>query len=134
MLLELKQILPLLIPIIAIVGGIAVALLVMVLDYKKKAQLLELHHKERLAALERGLELPPLPGEFFDNAGGRGRDGGRSDPQRALRRGLVFVLGGLAVSAALVINRDLDSAAWGLVPIAVGVAYLLSSRLGGPAR
>jgi len=123
----LKQLLGLLIPICGIVGGIAVALFWLASDHKRRSQLVELHHKERLAAIERGVDVPPLPPELFGN-------GQRLDPldsrTRSLRRGLVFLLGGLAVSAALAINRDTDTAAWGLVPIAIGIANLIFARIG----
>lgn len=123
----IKQILGLLIPIAGIVGGIAVAIVWLATDYKRRSQLVELHHRERLAAIERGIDVPPLPPELFDRED-------RIDPldarSRALRRGLTFLLVGLAVAAALAINRDTDSAAWGLIPIAIGVANLIFSRIG----
>lgn len=130
----LKQLLGLMIPICGILGGVAVAIIWLATDYKRRAQLVELHHKERLAAIERGVDVPPLPPELFDRED-------RIDPldarSRALRRGLTFLLVGLAVAAALAINRDNESAAWGLIPIAIGVANLIFARIGpktdGPA-
>lgn len=126
----LKQLLGLLIPICGIVGGVTVAVIWLATDYKRRAQLVELHHRERLAAIERGVDVPPLPPELFDR-------GDRFDPTdargRSLRRGLVFLFGGLAVSAALAINRDTDTAAWGLIPIAIGVANLIFARIGPKA-
>lgn len=123
----LKQLLGLMIPIAGIVGGVAVAIIWLATDYKRRAQLVELHHKERLAAIERGIDVPPLPPELFD------RDD-RIDPldarSRALRRGLTYLLVGLAVAAALAINRDHESAAWGLIPIAMGIANLVFARIG----
>ncbi|MBQ0960236.1 hypothetical protein KAK06_14875 [Ideonella sp. 4Y11] len=123
----LKQLLGLLIPICGIVGGVAVALLWLGTEHKRRSQLLEQSHRERMLAIERGLPVPPLPQELFDPED-------RVDPldvrSRALRRGLTFVLGGLAVSAALAINRDIDTAAWGLIPIAIGIANLIFVRLG----
>lgn len=123
----LKQLLGLLIPICGIVGGVAVALLWLGTEHKRRSQLLEQSHRERMLAIERGLPVPPLPQELFDPED-------RVDPldvrSRALRRGLTFVLGGLAVSAALALNRDLDTAAWGLIPIAIGLANLIFVRIG----
>lgn len=125
-LLALKQILPLLIPIVAIVGGLAVAIVSIALDYKKKSQWLEAHHRERLAAIERGTELPPLPAGFF---GERAPADAATRQARQVRWGLVLALGGAAVALAQYLIGDHDSAAWALVPIAVGLALLLSTRL-----
>ena len=55
---DLKHILPLLIPIIAIVMGIGMGMLGFWLDYQKKIRIFELHHKERMLAIERGMEVP----------------------------------------------------------------------------
>jgi Domain of unknown function (DUF6249) len=126
----LKQLLPLLIPIVAILGGVLVVIVVIAIDYKRKAQWLELHHKERLLAIERGVNGPELPAEFFGIGQGRG---GRLPDQdlrtRSMRQGLLFLFVGIALSAALAINRDLDSAAWGLIPMAIGAANLVFARL-----
>jgi uncharacterized membrane protein len=121
---ELRHILPLLIPIVAIVMGIGIAMLALYIDYRKKREIFELHHKERMFAIERGMEVPPLPPQLLSGASAR-EARSLSGPADYLRRGLLWLLVGLAVSAALAINRDIDSAAWGLIPVAVGLAYLI---------
>lgn len=118
---ELRHVLPFLIPIVAIVMGIGIGMLAIWVDYRKKRDIFELHHKERLVAIERGMEVPPLPEALF--AGNR--DTRVVTSADYLRRGLLWLLVGLAVAGALAINRDTDSAAWGLIPIAVGLAYLI---------
>ena len=74
------------------VGGPAVVVIVwFTLNYHKRRKLMELHHAERMAAIERGMEIPPLPIELID---------GRSVPKRrrtALLPGLVWFFVGLAV-------------------------------------
>ena len=60
------------------------------LNYHKRRKLMELHHTERMAAIERGMEIPPLPIELID---------GRSPPKRrrtSLLPGLVWFFVGLA--------------------------------------
>lgn len=126
--LVLKHILPLLIPMIAILGGVLVAIVVIALDYRKKTQLLDQHHKERLQAIERGIELPPLPAELL-GAGADARTRPLDLADRSLRHGLMFLLVGLALAGALAINHDTDSAAWGLIPMAIGLANLIYYRL-----
>ena len=115
-----KNVVVVFVPIIAIIMGIGLAMLGLWLDYQKKTKMFELHHKERLAALERGIELPPLPVEFF-----QGRAPSTSRGQGLLLWGLIFTLVGLAFAAAQSINGDTESAAWALVPIAVGTAQLI---------
>ena len=128
---NLHHFFPFLIPIVAIVMGIGIAMLGLVLDYRKKREIYALHHKERLAAIEKGLEVPALPSEFFED-GRKGRRGG--DPLRALRTGLVWLFVGIAVIVALYFTHP-DKAlwAWGLVPTAVGLAKLLYFKLAGGA-
>ncbi len=108
-----------LIPIVAIVMSLGVGMLSIWLDYRKKREMFQLHHAERMAAIEKGIELPPLPPEFF-----RGRDRTRS-AYCDLRRGFMWLLIGFAVTAALWGTHN-NNAWWGLVPSAVGVAYLLA--------
>ena len=108
------------IPIVAIVMGIGIGMLTLVLDYRKKREMFALHHKERLAAIEKGVDLPPLPPEFF-------QDGRRSRPRHPsdfLRRGLVLLFIGIAVTAAMYQSAP-DAYLWGVIPGAIGIALLL---------
>jgi hypothetical protein len=115
------------IPIIAIVMGIGIGMLSIYFDYRKKQDMFALHHKERMAAIEKGMDVPPLPPEFF-NEGRRCRPRAHGD---FLRRGLVLLFVGAAVSAALY-NTQRDAYLWGLVPAAVGIAQLLYYYLARP--
>jgi hypothetical protein len=127
---NLHQLFPFLIPIVAIIMGIGIAMLGLVLDFRKKREIYALHHKERLVAIEKGLEVPPLPSEFFED----GRRGRRSEPLRALRTGLVWLFVGVAVTVALYATHSDDMKwVWGLVPTAVGLAKLLYFKLSGGA-
>ena len=49
------------IPIIAIVMSLAIPIVFAIVDYRRRRDIVEAHHKERMAAIERGMELPPLP-------------------------------------------------------------------------
>jgi len=107
------------IPIVAIVMGVGIGMLSLFLDYRKKREMFAMHHKERLAAIEKGMEVPPLPPEFFQDTRRRVRVLGDY-----LRRGLVLVLVGAAITIALydTVRREY---LWGLLPVAIGVANLL---------
>ena len=61
----LKHIMPFLVPIVAIVMSLGIGMLAIWVDYRKKRDMFELHHKERLIAIERGMELPALPEAFY---------------------------------------------------------------------
>jgi Domain of unknown function (DUF6249) len=117
---SITAVLGVMIPIIAIVMGIGIGMLSLLLEYRKKRDMYAMHHKERMAAIEKGMEVPPLPPEFFQNGHRRPRT-----PADNLRRGLVLLLVGAAITLALyhTYNR---SYLWGLVPAAIGVANLLT--------
>jgi hypothetical protein len=113
------------IPIFGILFGIgapaAVVIIWFTLNYYKRRKLMELHHAERMAAIERGMEIPPLPIELID---------GRSVPKRrrtALLPGLVWFFIGLAfVVGILRGDADGDMPLFvGLIPLGVGLAYLI---------
>ena len=120
----IQSIMSLSIPIIAIVFGIGIGMLSLYLEYRKKRDIFELHHKERMAAIDKGMEIPPLPAEFYQEARRRHRPGDN------LRRGLVLLLVGGAIVVALNSYSSRD-ALWGLVPAAVGLANLLTYFIEG---
>jgi hypothetical protein len=116
---SIEGILGVMVPIVAIVMGIGVAMLGMWLDFRKKREIFELHHKERMAAIEKGMDVPPLPPELFQSNKRHGRL-----PSDYLRRGLVWGLVGLGVFAAM--RMEHENGAWyALIAVAVGVANLL---------
>ncbi|MDE2219668.1 MAG: hypothetical protein KGL25_01150 [Gammaproteobacteria bacterium] len=117
----------LLIPILGIVMGIGIGMLALFLDYRKKQEMFAMHHKERMAAIEKGMEVPPLPPEFFQD-GRRRRPALHSD---FLRRGLVLLFIGAAICIALY-NNQRDAYLWGLVPAGIGLAQLLYYFLARP--
>ena len=121
------------IPIIAIVMGIGIGMLSLFLDYRKKREMFAMHHKERMAAIEKGMEVPPLPAEFFNDYK---RNRPRS-PADYLRRGLTWLFVGGALVIALANTGNEDNAMWGLVPAAFGIAnllyYFVMQRKGDPS-
>lgn len=120
---DFKHIAPFLVPIVAIVLGIALAMLGLWTDHLKKLRLLDVAHQERLKALEMGRELPELPVALI---AGRAGAGGPVEPWVLYRRGLVWLLVGLALGLALWLNVGLPEATYALVPCAVGLANLLT--------
>jgi hypothetical protein len=126
---DIRHIIPFFVPIIAIVLGIAIGMLGLVLDYRKKSRMFELHHKERLLAIERGMEVPPLPPEFFANPR---RDDDAGPRASSLRWGLIWLLLGAALGVAMGVNDGLEQASWALLPAAVGLAQIIFYFLAVP--
>ncbi len=110
------------IPIIAIIMGIGIGMWGMYLSYRKRKEIFTLYHQERMAALDKGVDLPPLPEAFFTEDGSA-----RSvpNPHRHLFRGLMWVLVGIALTIALFAVDGLDSALFALIPVALGLAHLI---------
>jgi len=114
----LTEVIAIMVPIVAIVMGVGIGMLGLFLDYRKKREIYAMHHKERLIAIEKGIEVPPLPPEFF-------RDSRRARaPSDYLRRGLILLLVGIAITIAL-FDATRRNYLWGLVPTAMGIANLL---------
>jgi hypothetical protein len=115
----ISELVPLLVPIFSTGVVFSIPIIWIVLNYRKRLRLMELHHVERMAAIERGMELPPLPIELID---------GRSKRRRSsLLPGLVWFFIGLAVFAGWLIT-DFDDdlpVIGGLIPLGIGLAYLI---------
>jgi hypothetical protein len=116
-------ILGVMIPIVAIVFGIGFVMLWVYFDYRRKRELYQLYHAERMAAIEKGMELPPLPADFFRDTRRRAAPGVRSR-----RWGLILLFFGVATCVALRSSGAGGAWCWGLVPTGVGLALLISSR------
>lgn len=121
---NVEAIMAMLIPIIAIVLGIGIAGFSSYLSYRKRREIYQLHHAERMAAIEKGIEVPPLPAEFFRER----EDADEPRPVRSRRRGLILLFVGIALTAALWGTGEAEYW-WGLIPIGLGLAYLLAARL-----
>lgn len=104
-----------LVPIFAIVGGFSVAIVAIVVGYREKMRRAELRHRERITALEKGIELPPDPEPDPDAR----RTG-------SLKRGLAGLFLGIVLYFALREVAGHDVAIFGLIPAALGVANLIS--------
>jgi Domain of unknown function (DUF6249) len=113
---------PEIIPVVAIIFSIGLPMTAVivwiVLNYRKRRRLMELHHAERMAAIERGMEIPPLPIDLID---------GRSPRRRrsSLLPGLVWFFIGLGVLVSTMsMNEDVPLFG-GLIPLGIGLAYLI---------
>ena len=106
------------IPIVAIVMSLMIPIVFAVVDYKRRKDIVEANHKERLAAIERGMEIPALPESFYLPM----------KPQRRssyLLPGLVWLFVGIGFFVALGAVAGNDVRYFGLVPMGVGLALLI---------
>ncbi len=101
------------IPIVAIIfsvgGTLAVIVFAFYFDYRKRQS----QSQEVLAAIEKGIEVPfPPPKE--------------PRKRNYLNLGLIWSLVGIALFFAIwVSSKELAGAVWGLLPLALGIAFLL---------
>jgi len=116
------EILALLIPIVAIVMGIGIAMLAIYLQYRKRKETFALYHQERMAALDKGVELPPLPDFLLaeDNRPFR-----PYHPRRHLLKGLIWLFIGIALGLALWATADWEPALFSLILVGIGSAHLI---------
>jgi hypothetical protein len=110
-----EDLMALLIPIFGIVFGVGVAIVSIVAGHRERLKRAELRHRERIAALEKGIELPPEPD--FD---------ARNKRSGSLKSGLVGLFVGVVLYFALRAVTDEDIALFGLIPTAVGLANLIA--------
>ena len=113
------------IPIVAIVMGVGVGMIAIWSEHKRKAQLLEQNHRERMQAIEKGIELPPLPENLV--SGGNGPS--TSSAAKSLRSGVMLLLIGIILWFAIERVGGNDAALFGLIPAAVGIANLLYAAI-----
>jgi hypothetical protein len=109
------------IPIVAIVMGVGIGMIAIWSEHKRKPQLLEQNHRERMLAIDKGLELPPLP----ENVIGASNGPSTASAAKSLRSGVMLVLIGLVLWVAIDRVGGNDAALFGLIPAAVGIANLV---------
>ena len=135
---EFVPIIALAIPIVAIVGGITAG----IVRTLGRQRLIELAQRERIAAIERGVDpskLAPLPVSALDdepdawNMSQYDRD--RRRAQGLMIGGIVTLAVGVGLMAFLnIIERNENVWAVGIIPATIGIALLLSSWLVRPKR
>jgi cadmium resistance protein CadD (predicted permease) len=113
------------IPIVAIVMGIGVAMLSIWSEHRRKEKLLEQNHRERMHAIEKGIELPPLPANLVGLSNGPST----ASAAKSLRSGVMLLLIGILLFFAINTAGGREGALFGLIPAAVGIANLLYAAI-----
>lgn len=101
------------IPIVALFGGVIIAIVAIIAGAKNK----ELEHKEKIVAMEKGIELPRAEQEERRVHVGR----------RAA--GLVFVGLGISLTIAIWVAAGAIGGVWGLVPLFIGIGLLIAAAI-----
>ena len=102
------------IPLLAIMGGIAIAIVSILAGGRGK----ELQHKERIVAMEKGIPVPEEPKRKKREGYLRNRTGG-----------LVMTGIGLALTIALFTVAGKVGGVWGLIPLSIGLGLLVSATM-----
>jgi hypothetical protein len=114
------------IPIVAIVMGIGIGMLGIWSEHKRKAQLLEQNHRERMQAIEKGIPLPEItPGLVGYVGSGSSGPAPRNHWPRAMRNGLMLVLIGVVLYVAIDNVAGSEGSLFALLPAAIGIANLV---------
>ncbi len=106
------------VPIIAIVMGILLAIIAVFLRFRRQK---EEQETVRLA-LEKGIDLPE---DFFKKV----EPGNGRSPYNSLKWGIFWAAGGFALFVALWVDEGIESAVWGLIPVAIGIGLIIYFKL-----
>jgi hypothetical protein len=107
------------IPIVAIVFGIGIAMLGLWTDHQRRSLKLEHLHRERMAAIEKGISLPSNPEPDPDRAQSK-----FTNPARMLRSGVLLLSLGIVLFFAIDAAGGREGALFGLIPATLGLANL----------
>lgn len=113
-----EEVVAVFIPIVAIIMSLSIPIVFAVVDYRRRRDIVEANHKERLAAIERGMELPALPESFYQSI----KPARRSS---YLLPGLVWLFVGIGIFIALGAIAGDDVRMLGFIPAGVGLALLI---------
>ncbi len=111
-----------LIVILWVFGWAAFALIIIIINHRKKQKILELIHKERMAAIEKGVPYPEWP-EY--RANGESRE--KENPRSSLGAGVILMMIGAGISLTFYLWPELR-VVWpvGLIIIFTGIGVVIS--------
>jgi hypothetical protein len=113
------------IPIVAITLGIGIGSLAIWSEHKRKLELIDRLHKERMLALEKGVEPPALPPAMVGQLASKPKAQSRYLWPRAMRNGLMLLFGGIVLYFAVDHAGGSEGAVFMLIPAVLGLANLI---------
>jgi hypothetical protein len=116
------------IPIVAITLGIGIGSLAIWSEHKRKLELIDRLHRERMLALEKGVEPPALPPGMVGDLAEKAKPP-KLVPRylwpKAMRNGLALLFGGIVMFFAVNRAGGEEGALFMLIPAAIGLANLI---------
>jgi hypothetical protein len=110
-----------LIPLVAVFMGIGLAIVSVIARHRARVKALEQRHLERMAAIEKGIELPPeLASDAVDDA-----SRSRKSAARYLLQGLVCLGIGIALLISSVTIMPIEMQLPGGILVALGAALII---------
>ena len=126
----LLGVLPIVIPVVAIIGGITLA----IIRTMGQQRLAELERRERIAAIERGVDpakLPPPASPYaYENGHGYAHGSRMRRAHGLFIGGLIVVAVGLSLMLGLAVAEPHEGH-WviGTMPLLVGIALLIAAKV-----
>ena len=113
------------IPIVAITLGIGIGSLAIWSEHKRKLELIDRLHRERMLALEKGVEPPAIAPGLVGDLAAKPKLVPRYLWPRAMRNGLMLLFGGIVLYFGVNEAGGREGATFMLVPAALGLANLI---------
>jgi hypothetical protein len=113
------------IPIVAITLGIGIGSLAIWSEHKRKLELIDRLHRERMLALEKGVEPPALPPAMVGHLASKPKPVSRYLWPRAMRNGLMLLFGGIVLYFGVDRAGGEEGAIFMLIPAVLGLANLI---------
>lgn len=113
------------IPIVAITLGIGIGALAIWAEHKRKLELIDRLHRERMLALEKGVEPPALPPGMVGNLTAKPKLEPRYLWPKAMRNGLALLFGGIVMYFGVDHAGGSEGAVFMLIPAVLGLANLI---------
>jgi hypothetical protein len=113
-----EEVVAVFIPIVAIVMSLLIPIVFAITDYRRRRDIVNALHAERMASIERGIEPKPLPEELLNPFR-------RNRSPRYLLTGMIWLFVGIGLFVSLGAVAGEDVRWFGLIPAGVGLAFLL---------
>ena len=113
------------IPIVAITLGIGIGCLAIWSEHKRKLELIDRLHRERMLALEKGVEPPALPPGMVGDLANKSKPVPRYLWPKAMRNGLALLFGGIVLFFGVERAGGSEGSIFMLIPAVLGLANLI---------
>ncbi len=113
---------PFLLPMLAILGGFAIAIAAMLL----KSHARDRQHRERMFLAEKGMEIPR---ELYEVSEPKKPNGFRAGRAWLMILGAICIFVGIAVMISVSVSRGIHDGVFGVIPLFIGMGFLVAERM-----